>query len=168
MVYVCRTNINNFMMEKTPISSYTVRFNDCDPLGHLNNSKYIDYFLNAREDHLKEHYGIDLKEWVQQGIAFVVTHHEIRYLRPATYNESVSIQSALIGWGDTWLQVEMLMFGADRQLKAILWTKFTRIAPVTGRKTTHPPEFREFIDQELIEWIDLDKGLNARAESLRR
>jgi acyl-CoA thioester hydrolase len=45
------------MMEKTPISFYTVRFNDCDPLGHLNNSKYIDYFLNAREDHLKEHFG---------------------------------------------------------------------------------------------------------------
>jgi hypothetical protein len=22
-------------MEKTPISFYTVRFNDCDPLGHL-------------------------------------------------------------------------------------------------------------------------------------
>jgi acyl-CoA thioester hydrolase len=156
------------MMEKTPISFYTVRFNDCDPLGHLNNSKYIDYFLNAREDHLKEHYNIDLKEWAQQDIAFVVTQHEIRYLRPATYNESVGIQSALIGWGDTWLQVEMLMFDGARQLKAILWTKFTRIDPRTGKKSAHPPEFREFIDQALVHGIDLEKGLNVRAESLRR
>jgi YbgC/YbaW family acyl-CoA thioester hydrolase len=155
-------------MEKAPQSFYTVRFNDCDPLGHLNNSKYIDYFLNAREDHLKEYYNIDLREWAQQGIAFVVTQHEIRYLRPATYNESVGIRSALIGWGDTWLQVEMLMFDKNQQLKAILWTKFTRIDPATSKKATHPPEFREFIDQALVQEVDLEKGLNARAESLRR
>ncbi len=29
-----------------------VRFNDCDPLGHLNKCTVYDYMLNAREDHL--------------------------------------------------------------------------------------------------------------------
>src|ERR1700722_13301266 len=132
-------------MEKFPQSVYTVRFNDCDPFGHLNNSKYIDYFLNAREDHLKEHYGIDLKVWAQQGQAFVVSAHEIRYLRPATYNESVTIRSALIGAGESRLQVEMVMVGPDNQLKAILWTVFTRIHPVTGKRMVHPPEFQPWI-----------------------
>jgi acyl-CoA thioester hydrolase len=155
-------------MEKFLQSFYTVRFNDCDPFGHLNNSKYIDYFLNAREDHLKEHYGIDLKAWAEQGQEFVVSAHEIRYLRPATYNESVAIQSALIGSGDSWLQVEMVMFGADRQLKAILWTVFTRIHPATGKKIQHPPDFQPWIDQALAEEIDLEKGLIARVESLRK
>lgn len=28
------------------------RFQDCDPFSHLNNARYIDYFLNAREDQL--------------------------------------------------------------------------------------------------------------------
>jgi hypothetical protein len=64
--------------------------------------------------------------------------------------------------------VEMLMFDKSLQLKAILWTKFTRIDPRTGKKLPHPPEFREFIDQALVQGIDLEKGLNARAESLRR
>jgi YbgC/YbaW family acyl-CoA thioester hydrolase len=153
-------------MEKFLQSVYTVRFSDCDPLGHLNNSKYIDYFLNAREDHLKEHYGIDLKAWAQQGQAFVVSAHEIRYLRPVTYNESVSIQSALIGWDDSSLLVEMCMFGNDRQLKAILWSTFTRIHPATGKRMVHPPEFRPFIDQALAEGI-VEQGLSARVESLR-
>jgi YbgC/YbaW family acyl-CoA thioester hydrolase len=154
-------------MEKFPQSVYPVRFNDCDPLGHLNNSKYIDYFLNAREDHLKEVYGIDLKVWAQQGQAFVVTAHEIRYLRPATYNESVAIQSALIGWGDSSLLVEMSMSGNDRLLKAILWTTFTRIHPVTGKRMVHPPEFQPWIDQALVEGI-AEQGLSARIESLRK
>jgi YbgC/YbaW family acyl-CoA thioester hydrolase len=154
-------------MEKFPQSLYTVRFSDCDPFGHLNNSKYIDYFLNAREDHLKELYDIDLKVWAQQGQAFVVTAHEIRYLRPATYNESVAIQSALIGWGDSSLLVEMSMFGKDRQLKAIVWTTFTRINPVTGKKMIHPPEFRPWVDLALVEGI-AEQGLSARVESLRK
>jgi YbgC/YbaW family acyl-CoA thioester hydrolase len=153
-------------MEKFLQSVYPVRFSDCDPFGHLNNSKYIDYFLNAREDHLKEAYDIDLKVWAQQGQAFVVTAHEIRYLRPATYNEAVSIQSALIGWGDNSLLVEMSMFGKDRQLKAILWTTFTRINPVTGKKMIHPPEFRPWVDLALAEGI-AEQGLSARVESLR-
>ncbi len=166
MFQINLVNLINTSWKNSRSLFITIRFNDCDPFGHLNNSKYIDYFLNAREDHLKEHYDIDLKVWVQQGQAFVVSAHEIRYLRPATYNESVAIQSALIGWGDSWLLVEMGMFGKDRQLKAILWTTFTRIHPATGKRMAHPPEFQPFIDQALVEGI-AEKGLNARIESLR-
>ena len=154
-------------MEKAPVSFYKVRFNDCDPFGHLNNSKYIDYFLNAREDHLKESYGIDLKEWAAQGNIFVVSSHEIRYLRPVTYNESISIRSALIGWGETSLQVEMLMYDADKELKAILWTGFTRINARTGRKEVHPAEFLAFMEEVLVENVDPAMGLTARVGVLR-
>jgi YbgC/YbaW family acyl-CoA thioester hydrolase len=154
-------------MEKFPQSFYLVRFSDCDPLGHLNNSKYLDYFLNAREDHLREQYNIDLKVWVERGQVFVVSQHEIRYLRPVFYNEPIAIQSALIGAGDTWLQVEMAMFGKDRQLKAICWTIFTRINPGTGKRTVHPAEFQPWIDQALAPGIDVEKGLGARIDSLR-
>ena len=155
-------------MEKTPVSFYTVRFNDCDPLGHLNNGRYIDYFLNAREDHLREHYGIDLREWASRGIGFVVSHHEIRYLRPVLYNDRVAIQSSLIGWGDSWLAVEMLMYDEERrQLKAILWTRFTRIDPRTGKRLVHPDDFMEWVNGALVEGISLDGGVNGRVEALR-
>lgn len=165
-IYVCLTKLRN--MEKMPVSFYTVRFNDCDPLGHLNNGRYIDYFLNAREDHLREHYGIDLREWASRGIGFVVSHHEIRYLRPVLYNDRVAIQTSLIGWGDSWLAVEMLMFDEERrQLKAILWTRFTRIDPRTGKRLTHPEDFMEWINGALVEGVSLDGGVNGRVETLR-
>jgi YbgC/YbaW family acyl-CoA thioester hydrolase len=155
-------------MEKTPVSWYIVRFNDCDPLGHLNNARYIDYFLNAREDHLRDNYAIDLRAWASRGIGFVVSQHEIRYLRPVIYNDRVAIQTALIGWGDSWLAVEMLLFDeARQQLKAIMWTRFTRIDPKTGRRVTHPEDFMPWIHGAFVEGIDLDKGLNARVEALR-
>jgi acyl-CoA thioester hydrolase len=155
-------------MEKTPVSTYIVRFNDCDPLGHLNNARYIDYFLNAREDHLRDHYAIDLREWALKGIGFVVTHHEIRYLRPALYNDRVAIQSSLIGWGESWLTVEMLMFDEGRsQLKAIMWTRFTRIDPKLGRRIAHPEDFMHWIHGSLVDGIELEKGVSGRVEDLR-
>ena len=35
-------------LEKNPESKVVVRFPDCDPFNHLHNSRYIDYYLNAR------------------------------------------------------------------------------------------------------------------------
>jgi acyl-CoA thioester hydrolase len=155
-------------MEKTPVSFYTVRFNDCDPLGHLNNARYLDYFLNAREDHLRDHYGIDLRDWSARGILFVVSRHEIRYLRPVNYNDRIAIQSAVIGWGDTWLLVEMLLFDESRRhLKAILWTRFTRIDPHTGKSAAHPDELLALLPATLVEGVDIHKGVGGRLETLK-
>lgn len=150
-------------METKPSSFYTVRFNDCDPHGHLNNSNYINYFLNAREDHLKAAYGVDLREWASRGWGFVVSHHEIQYIRAVVYNDTVSIRSALIGYGDNYLDVEMLMYDQEQQsLKAILWTRFTHINPRTGRKEDLTPEIVEFAGQILVPGIDHEKGMGAR------
>jgi acyl-CoA thioester hydrolase len=138
-------------METKPRTFYTIRFNDCDPLGHLNNSRYIDYFLNAREDHLKEHYNIDLKDWALKGIGFVVSRHEIQYVRAVSYNDTVCIQSALVGFGDNYLEVEMQMFDKDQQnLKAILLSKFTQISIRTGKKDNLTPELQELAGKILV------------------
>jgi YbgC/YbaW family acyl-CoA thioester hydrolase len=154
-------------MVTKPSTFYTVRFNDCDPLGHLNNSKYLDYFINAREDHLKENYDIDLKDWALRGLGFVVSRHEIQYIRAVTYNEVVCIESALIGCGDNYLDVEMLMFDKDRLgLKAILWSRFTHINSRTGKKETLKEEILEFCRQVLVPGVDMTKGMNARIATL--
>lgn len=47
-------------MIKTPESRVKVRFPDCDPFNHLNNSRYLDYIMTARGDQLIEHYGFDI------------------------------------------------------------------------------------------------------------
>jgi YbgC/YbaW family acyl-CoA thioester hydrolase len=84
----------NFFMNKNPSSLYTVRFGDCDPFGHLNNARYLDYFINAREDHLKESYQLHISDFAEQGISWLVGRHEISYLRPASYSEVVFIGSS--------------------------------------------------------------------------
>jgi acyl-CoA thioester hydrolase len=64
-------------------SEALVRFSDCDPLNHLNNARYFDYFMNAREDHLLKGAGFSLYEAAQErGVGWVVGSHHIAYLGP--------------------------------------------------------------------------------------
>ena len=129
----------------TPKSFYTIRFSDCDLFGHLNNARYIDYFLNAREDHLKEYHNLDLSQYYQNNKAWVVGGHEIVYLRPALYNETVSIQSTLLKAEDDFLLVEIQMRNeTETHLKAIMRTKFVPVDTKTGRKSPHEPAFLDW------------------------
>ena len=132
-------------------SFYTVRFSDCDPFRHLNNARYIDYFLNAREDHIRDHYDLDLSQFYQQGLGWVVMQHEITYQRPANMNEKICIRSGLLAMGTDFLQVEMLMFNEDQtQLKALLHTRFVPVNIKTGRKEPHSPEFMESFQPRVL------------------
>ncbi|HEY0679560.1 MAG TPA: acyl-CoA thioesterase [Chitinophagaceae bacterium] len=146
---------------------YTIRFNDCDPFGHLNNSKYIDYMLNAREDHLRHYHQLDLDTFYKQGIGWVVSNHEIRYVRPASYNETVCIESDLIDAGDSSLLVEMRMLNESRtSLKALLWSTFTCVNIRTGKKENHSQDFMEKANQLLVPGIFTNDGLKMRVVGL--
>ena len=146
---------------------YTVRFNDCDPMGHLNNARYIDYMLNAREDHLKQAYNINLLEYHKQGVAWVVRRHDIQYVRPAFYNEVVCIESRLIELGDSHVLVEMLMFDEQQtMLKAIMWTNFTSVDAKTGRRKEHPASFMEFATGVKVDDVNIPAGLTERIRIL--
>lgn len=150
-------------MNKTPHSTYKIRFSDCDLYGHLNNARYLDYMLNAREDHLLEAYGFDLVEKYKLGMAWLVGSNEIIYTKPAAFNEIVSIRSTLISADDYCLHVEMQMFDKDqRQLKAIMRTKFIPVNPQTGKKDAHKPEFVEWANTLVNEEIDPNGTLQQR------
>ncbi len=150
-------------------TSYTIRFNDCDPFGHLNNSKYIDYMLNGREDHLKHFHQLSLDEFYKKGLGWVVTGHEILYLRPANYNETVVIQSDLLEAGDSDLLVEMRMLDETKTiLKSILWTRFACVNIRTGRRDNHSPEFMERLKDLVYREVNITAGLKSRIEQLSR
>src|SRR5215211_2576793 len=120
----------------------TIRFQDCDPFQHLNNARYIDYFMNAREDQLKQFYNFDIfKETQRTGQGWVVTKNQLAYLYPAAVQEQVVIRTNLVKMTDSVLVVEGLMLdSAARRLKSVAWIEFTYVSIQTGRSTHHPGE----------------------------
>lgn len=153
-------------MNKTPESTYKIRFSDCDLFGHLNNARYLDYFLHAREEHLEHHYGLRLHSYYVKGISWVVGGHQIAYLKPVKYAENVVIQTRLLKSSDNELLVEMLMMDESmQQLKSLLWTSFIPVDPNTGRRRAHDDEFMGFAKS--IECpMEIPAGFNARVAQI--
>jgi len=132
-------------MERTPSSLMTVRFQDCDPFNHLNNGRYVDYFLNAREDHLLEHYALDIYKLAREtGLSWVVSTNQIAYLRPAFLMERALIESQLIAYGPRFVQVELRMWNEARtELKAFCWMAFVHYDLRTSKAAVHSEQYME-------------------------
>lgn len=126
-------------MEKILNSITKVRFQDCDPFNHLNNSKYIDYFMNAREDQLLANYNLNIFKLAnEEGLSWVVASNQICYLNPAVLMESVLIDSQLIAYTTKSLTVELRMWNEEQShLKAMLWTSFVHYNLKTKKTETH-------------------------------
>ena len=126
-------------------SQATVRFQDCDPYGHLYNSKYIDYFMNAREDQVLEHYDLDIYRQIKTvGLGWVVVQNQIAYLEPANLMERVRITSKIIQYTKRVLTVELQMLReTSDQLKSMMWTTFVHYNLKTKSSATHSQEYME-------------------------
>jgi len=143
-------------LEKWPESQMVVRFSDCDLYGHLSNIVYLKYFLDAREDHLADSYGLSLAGFAKRGVGWVVSANQISYFRAAKVNEKVIMRSAVIELSDTHVLVEMQMLDEQRtHIKSALWSKFVHISLKDGKKTEHDGEM-----MDLFTKIKLDNVTN--------
>ena len=129
-------------MEKFSESSVTIRFPDCDPFNHLNNSRYIDYFINAREDHLAKDHQFNIYAYAKEKkLSWVVSQNQIAYLKPAILMETVVILSGILQMDQKQILVEMQMWNKEKtKLKSLLWTRFTHFNFAIQKSETHSPE----------------------------
>lgn len=135
-----------------PSSVMTIRFQDCDPFNHLNNGRYVDYFLNAREDHLLEHYGLDIYRIAREtGVSWVVSTTQIAFLRPAFLMERVLIETQLIRFGPKHVEVEMRMWDeAKTTLKSFCWMGFVHFDLKQNKVQEHAPEYIAMFERLLL------------------
>ena len=145
-------------INKEPISDVIIRFQDCDPFGHLNNARYIDYFINVRENHLLEYYNLDIyKRQKKSNINWVVAKTKIAYISPVFFREKVSIKTCLITYTDNSLLMEGIMLDNTRKyVKAVIWIEFKYFDLTNGKLITHSAELTELFVKILIRGIDTD------------
>jgi len=139
-------------MEKVLKTKRKIRFQDCDPFNHLNNSKYLEYFINAREDQIEENYNLDIFKLMKTtGLSWVVASNQISYLKPAFTMETVVIESQLIQYTDTILLVEMKMWNENEtELKALLWIKFIHYSLQTKKIANHSDDLMQLFQSVIV------------------
>ncbi|OGX82020.1 hypothetical protein BEN47_05215 [Hymenobacter lapidarius] len=156
---------------KTPETTHRIYFQDCDMLGHLNNSRYLDYFLNAREDHTTAHYSLNMGELARkQSAAWVVTKHHISYLKPARQGAEVRISSQLIHFDNSNLVLEMQMRDeTGTRLLALLWSELTFVTMPAGTRTDHANAMMDLLEQLDVDGVDYDPdGFDERVKVVRQ
>ncbi|MBC9796328.1 acyl-CoA thioesterase [Sinomicrobium weinanense] len=139
--------------QNTILESRTkIRFQDCDPFNHLNNGRYLDYFINAREDQLLEYYDIDIFRIArEQGLGWVVSSSQVAYLKPVFTMEEVVIETQLVQYADKHLLVEARMWDRDKNiLKSLAWLNFVHFNLRTNKVQKHPEEFLELFREILL------------------
>lgn len=145
------------MQETTSIaqqldSKARIRFEDCDPFGHLNNGRYMDYFMNAREDQLRDNYQLDIYAHMQQtGNVWVVASSQVAYLQEVKMNEEVTIRTNLRWFTESDLFMEgMMLDPVTGRIKAVVWLRFAYLNVRKGTKASHEPQLTELFQATAV------------------
>jgi len=150
-------------------SNVKVRFHDCDPFNHLNNSRYIDYIVAARGDQLSDNYGFDIYELLKkQKIGWVTAQTQISYLCPAYLMEELTIQTRLIAFTSKSLLLDAVVWNADKTLlKAVMWAKLVHFNLLTQKSHDHSAEFMEFF-QTIVFPLEQPTDFEARVKGFKQ
>jgi len=156
-------------LKKVLESKMKVRFHDCDPFNHLNNSRYIDYIMTARVDQLLDNYDFDIYRIArEESVAWVSAQTQVSYLSPALLAEELLIQTQLISCSDRSLVFEAIMWNADKtDVKAVLWGRLVHFHLKTQKSYQHSEAFMQFF-QDVLNPLPADMGFEERVKSLRK
>ena len=167
------------MFKRDPNRSYPtetesrviIRFQDCDPLQHLNNAKYFDYYFNAREDQVAKLYDFNPGQLFQElKTSWVVYQHQIAYVRPARVSEWVRILSRLIYVNEDTTVTEYIMTDDGKtHLKNVLWVTSKYISVATGKRIPHDEPVKQLLEAILVPNIDfLSLNFNDRIHEVKQ
>ncbi|MFL5339187.1 MAG: acyl-CoA thioesterase [Gemmataceae bacterium] len=71
-----------------------VRYSETDRMGLLHHANYLVYFEQARTELLRAR-GVTYKDLEDQGYLLVLTRVEVRYRRPARYDDVLTVRTSV-------------------------------------------------------------------------
>ncbi len=108
----CKNNNRRLREEKVAHQiSVKIYYEDTDAGGVVYYGNYLRYLERARTEFLLNH-GINVAEWHNQGLFFVVTHVDIHYKRPARLGETIDITTEIAEMKKASVILKNLVFGS--------------------------------------------------------
>ena len=84
---------------------HRVRYRECDPMGVVYHTHYLDYFEAARTEALRE-MGLAYKTLEESGIIMPIIDLAVQYKRPAHYDDLLEITCFIPEWPRMRLRVD--------------------------------------------------------------
>lgn len=74
------------------VHEHRVRYRECDPMGVVYHTHYLDWFEEARTEALRN-MGLPYRELEESGVMMPVVEARLRYHRPARYDDLLRIHT---------------------------------------------------------------------------
>ncbi|MBK8045095.1 MAG: acyl-CoA thioesterase [Haliscomenobacter sp.] len=117
-----------------------VRYGETDQMGYLYYGNYAQYYEIGRVEMLRS-LGLTYKEMEEEhGILMPVVHLEMRFVRPAKYDEQLTIRTQLRKLPDQYIVFHVELFNERGKLVNGGRVRLCFVEE-TSQKTIHAPEF---------------------------
>jgi acyl-CoA thioester hydrolase len=123
------------------IHELRVRYGECDPQGIVFNANYLLYFDVAFTEMWRAAIG-PWQEMVERGIDAVVAETNLRFLRPARYDDELALQVLVTRLGATAITTRIDIVREDEQLLSG-WLRHVCVERAGWTKTAIPDWVRE-------------------------
>src|SRR5438105_12587250 len=117
-----------------------VRYAETDRMGLLHHANYLVYFEQGRTELLRSH-GLTYRDLEDQGYLLVLTRVEVRYRRPARYDDLLTLRTTVVRTTAVRIDHRYEMF-CDGQLLAE-GTSTLACVDRTGRPQILPESLRD-------------------------
>ena len=121
-----------------------VRFNECDPQGHVFNANYLAYFDHVMTELWREAIG-PYDAMVAAGTDMVVAEATVRYRSPAGFDDELDFTATLAHLGTTSMTTHIEAHSGDR-LVVEGEMRHVFIDPATKQKCAMPADIRAALE----------------------
>jgi acyl-CoA thioester hydrolase len=121
-----------------------VRYSETDQMGRVYYSRYLEWFELGRAEHLKS-IGFPYSDMEKQGLYLVVADTYIKYIKPARYEEIVTVKTIIkeVNKASVVFEYEV----KNERTKELLATGNSKLVAVTkdGKVTSISEEIRDIL-----------------------
>ncbi|WP_103027028.1 acyl-CoA thioesterase [Salinibacter altiplanensis] len=118
---------------------HRVRYRECDPMGVVYHTHYLDYFEAARTEALR-HVGVRYRDLEAHGIIMPVVHVEVDYHGPAHYDDPLVVEACFEQMPTARVPIDYTVRREEEE--EVLVTGHTTLCftDAEARRPTHPPD----------------------------
>jgi len=123
-------------MTRTPLIFRTIQrpaFDDLDPFGHMNTTRFVSAFLHHRFTGLREVLGLDLAALAALPFVFVTRHLSVDFVKSIRGDEAFAITSRVVEVGEMDCEVSGEMQDSRGNVAATFLLRLTCVSKQTQR-----------------------------------
>ena len=126
------------------VTNIRVRYADTDQMGFVYYGNYARFYEIGRVETLR-HVGMTYRQMEESGIAMPVYDLNSRFIRPAKYDDSLTVRVTIPQLPKTRIMFDYEILNQDGQLLNTGQTTLVFVRTASGRPCAAPPELVEAI-----------------------